>query len=218
MADSTDSEKDEFYECNASTPISPTSPSATNSEKNEHIPRQSHSGNDSIEMNPDPLAPLQQALTPDLFTDAEHLARPELTYTKSGASAATSISRPSAFEVDFTPDDPEDPHNWPLWYRGMVLGFVSFATWTTVLYSTSYTSSMPGMMKEFNEPSETIATLGVTTYMIGLAVGSLILAPISEIWGRRPVYFGSLLFYCLMTLPCSLATGLAEVQVVRFFG
>jgi MFS family permease len=100
----------------------------------------------------------------------------------------------------------------------MVLGFVSFATWTTVLYSTSYTSSMPGMMKEFNEPSETIATLGVTTYMIGLAVGSLILAPISEIWGRRPVYFGSLLFYCLMTLPCSLATGLAEVQVVRFFG
>jgi MFS family permease len=77
---------------------------------------------------------------------------------------------------------------------------------------------MPGMMKEFNETSETVATLGVTTYMLGIAVGSLVLAPLSEIYGRRPVYLGSLSFFSLMILPCALATGLPEVLIVRFIG
>jgi MFS family permease len=55
-------------------------------------------------------------------------------------------------------------------------------------------------------------------YLLGLAVGSLVLAPLSEIYGRRPVYIGALAAFCLLVLPCALATSLAEVLVVRFFG
>lgn len=176
----------------------------------------SSTSRDSIDTNP--LSPLEHALTVDLETEAEHEARPQLTYTRTGASIATTGSRLPSFEVDFGPDDPEDPRNWPLWYRGMLIGAVSYSTWTVVLYSTSYTSSMPGMMKEFNETSEPITTLGVTTYLLGLAVGSLILAPLSEIYGRRPIYIGSLAIYTLLVLPCALATSLPEVLIVRFFG
>lgn len=176
----------------------------------------SNASRDTIDSNP--LSPLERALTVDLETDAEHLARPAIVYTKTGASLATTGSRIPSFEVDFAPDDPEDPRNWPLWYRGMLIAAVSYSTWTVVLYSTSYTSSMPGMMKEFHETSEPIATLGVTTYLLGLAVGSLVLAPLSEIYGRRPIYIGSLAAYCLLVLPCSLATSLPEVLIVRFFG
>jgi hypothetical protein len=178
----------------------------------------SHSNSSHDTINSDPLSPLEHALTPDLETDAEHLARPNLTYTKTGASLATTGSRLPSFEVDFAPDDPQDPKNWPTWYRGLTIGAVSYCTWTVVLYSTSYTTSMPGMMKEFHESSEPVATLGVTMYLLGLAVGSLILAPLSEIYGRRPVYVGSLGFFALMILPCALATSLPEVLIVRFFG
>ncbi len=180
--------------------------------------RTSHSNSSHDTINSDPLSPLEHALTPDLETDAEHLARPNLTYTKTGASIATTGSRIPSFEVDFGPEDPQDPKNWPLWYRGLTIGAVSYSTWTVVLYSTSYTTSMPGMMKEFHESSEPVATLGVTMYLLGLAVGSLILAPLSEIYGRRPVYIGSLGFFALMILPCALAKSLPEVLVVRFFG
>jgi MFS family permease len=152
------------------------------------------------------------------MTDAEQLAQPALTYTKTGTSIATNGSRIPSFEVDFEENDPDDPRNWPMWYKGLTMGAVSFSTWVVVLYSTSYTSSMPGMMKEFNEKSEPIATLGITMYLVGLAVGSLILAPLSEIYGRRPVYIGSLLFYTLLVLPCALATSLPEILIVRFFG
>jgi MFS family permease len=77
---------------------------------------------------------------------------------------------------------------------------------------------MPGMMKEFHESSEPVATLGVTMYLLGLAVGSLILAPLSEIYGRRPVYIGSLGIFALMILPCALAKSLPEVLIFRFLG
>ncbi|CZT42598.1 probable benomyl/methotrexate resistance protein [Rhynchosporium secalis] len=177
----------------------------------------SNSSHDSITSNP--LSALERALTAtDLATEAERAARPALTYTRTGASLATTGSRIPSFEVDFTEGDTDNPLNWPLWYRSLVIGAVSYSTWTVVLYSTSYTSSMPGMMKEFHVTSEPVATLGVTTYLLGLAVGSLILAPLSEMYGRRNVYAGSLAIYCLLVLPCALATSLSEVLVIRFFG
>lgn len=223
MADFKDPEKDFYREKNGTAQTSSTlNPSSIDPEKEGHTPssptHSSHSSADSIES--DILSPLEHALTPDLRTEEERLGRGALTITKTktGTSFGTTGSRLPNFEVDFTPDDPDDPRNWPLWYRGMVIGFVSFSTWVVVLYSTSYTSSMPGMMKEFHVSSEPVATLGVTCYLVGLAVGSLILAPLSEIYGRRPVYIGSLLFYCLMVLPCALATGLPEILIVRFFG
>lgn len=197
-------------------------------EKNEQTSaRSSRSSSVSIEVDRDLQGRAQYSTPLGRSRDTELVAVPEITHTISGpeltctvsrVSILTSASRPSSFEVDFTDDDTDDPHNWPVWYRAMVLGFVSFATWTTVLYSTSYTSGMPGMMMEFNQPSETITTLGVTTYLIGLSVGSLVLAPVSEIYGRQPVYIVSLLFFCLTTIPCALAQNLAQVQGMRFLG
>ncbi|KAG9234241.1 major facilitator superfamily domain-containing protein [Amylocarpus encephaloides] len=179
-------------------------------------PRTSHSSSSSeVSRDSDPLAPLERALTQTVLTEEEQLGQPNLTYTQTRTSTG---SRIPSFEVDFTDDDPDDPRSWSLWYRGMIIFAVSFSTWVVVLYSTSYTSSMSGMMKEFGEDSEAVATLGVTFYLIGLAVGSLVLAPLSEIYGRRPVYIGSLLFFCLMVLPCALADKLSEILIVRFFG
>ena len=54
--------------------------------------------------------------------------------------------------------------------------------------------------------------------VLGLAVGSIILAPVSEMYGRRPVYIGSMAVFILLIIPCGLATSLSEVVVVRFFG
>jgi hypothetical protein len=179
MADTKDPEKG-HSNANSSTPRPiMISYSISNPEKEAplSISSHTHSSHDSITF--DPLSPLEQALTPDLATNAEHLSRPHLTYPTTRGSTS---SRLPNFEVDFSPTDPSDPRNWPLWYRGLTIGLVSYSTWTVVLYSTSYTSSMPGMMKEFHVKSEPIATLGVTTYLLGLATGSLVLAPMSEIF------------------------------------
>lgn len=155
---------------------------------------------------------------------------------RTGATATSTWSRPPDFEVTFdltTPPtgphlppptrtkagaDPQHPRDWTAAYRAWVIFAVSYSTWVVILYSTSYTATLTGLMEEFGEPDETVVTLGVTTYLLGLAAGSLVVAPMSELFGRRPVYLVCLSVSAVLIVPCALAESLAGIIIVRFFG
>lgn len=123
------------------------------------------------------------------------------------------------FEVDWDgDDDPMNPLNWPFWYKGLTVAFMSWSTWVVVVYSTSYTTGISQMMRDLHVSSQPVVTLGITTYLVGLAIGSVILAPLSEMFGRRPVYIVSMLLFLLLMIPCALATSMAEILAVRFLG
>jgi multidrug resistance protein len=154
----------------------------------------------------------EKALTPHI----SRASQPPL--SKKVTTRGSTLTQDPSFEVDFEPGDPKDPRNWPIWYKCFVLFSVSFGTLMVVLYSTSYTAAIGAMEKEFNVSSEAITTLGVTTYLLGLAVGSLILAPISETYGRKPVYTIAMFFFTVLIIPCARATSMTEIIVVRFFG
>ncbi|OAQ99182.1 hypothetical protein LLEC1_07364 [Akanthomyces lecanii] len=130
--------------------------------------------------------------------------------------ASSVASRAPEFEVIFDEGDPENPKNWPLWYRGWTVFVASIGTWGTTLYSSSYTASTPGLVAEFGA-STTIVTLGLTTYLLGLAVGSLIVAPLSELYGRRNVYLVCIACWALLIVPSGVAHSLTTIIVVRFF-
>ena len=106
---------------------------------------------------------------------------------------------------------------WPLWYKGFIIAIMSYATTTVVLYSTSYTSAVPGMMDDLGI-SRSTGILGMTTYLLGMACGSVVLAPLSEMYGRRPVYVTALGLFVIFVLPCALATNIATILVFRFIG
>ncbi len=67
-----------------------------------------------------------------------------------------------AFEVDFEDDDAGNPQNWPIWYKSLVLFVMSYATTTVVLFSTEFTSAIPGLQKDFGISNST-GILGLTT-------------------------------------------------------
>lgn len=171
--------------------------------------------------NTDPLSPLENALSrPDHNADyQEHVSRVR-TGATNASTAASAWSRPPDFEVTFNSDSPDrsNPRDWSAWYQGWVIFAVSYSTWVVVLYSTSYTATLSGLLAEFGGTDPTVATLGVTTYLLGLACGSLVVAPMSELFGRRPVYLVCLSVSALLVLPCALATSLGEIIAVRFFG
>lgn len=83
--------------------------------------------------------------------------------------------------------------------------------------STAYASGIPGMMEEFNIHNRTIMLLGVTTYLFGLALGPLLLAPFSDMFGRRPVYIVSLLMFSVFSIPSAVAQNIETILVTRFF-
>jgi hypothetical protein len=142
-----------------------------------------------------------------------------LTRTRTNKSTATTATTDPAFEVDFGDDDNEkgNPMTWPLWYKGFIIAIMSYATTAVVLYSTSYTSAIPGLVDDWGISRNT-GILGVTTYLLGMACGSVVLAPLSEMYGRRPVYIIALGLFVVFVLPCALAKNIATILVFRFIG
>ncbi|KEF62595.1 uncharacterized protein A1O9_00568 [Exophiala aquamarina CBS 119918] len=138
------------------------------------------------------------------------------TVTRLSTRGTTFTADPS-YEVDFEDDDPDNPRNWSMWYKSYVLFTVSFGTLLVVSNSTAYTAAIGDMMKEFDISDKVVPTLGITTYLFGLAVGSLILAPIAETYGRRPVYTMGLLVFAILVLPVSLVHSMDAIIVLRFF-
>ncbi|PLN79116.1 MFS general substrate transporter [Aspergillus taichungensis] len=122
-----------------------------------------------------------------------------------------------AFEVTWEENDAENPQRYPLWYKCFIVGSTSFSTTNIILFSTAYTSGVVGIQESFHA-SRTITLLGLTTYLFGLGLGCLVLAPLSEMYGRRPIYLGTTALFVVLVLPVALAPNLAAVLASRFFG
>ncbi|KAI1141898.1 MFS general substrate transporter [Hypoxylon sp. FL0543] len=95
------------------------------------------------------------------------------------------------------PDDQENPMNWSDTKKWLNVSILSIMTIVTPLGSSMFAPGIPGIMIEFQEKSSTVATFLVSVYILGFAFGPLLIAPLSEILGRRPLYiFGNVLFVC----------------------
>lgn len=57
-------------------------------------------------------------------------------------------------------------------------------TATVAFCSSIYTAAIDNIKNDFN-CSDTIGTLGVTTFLLGFGSGSLVFAPLSELWYVR---------------------------------
>lgn len=132
-------------------------------------------------------------------------------------SRLPSIHNPPDFEVYWESQDVENPRLWPLWYKGLTIMTMSLGATVVSLSSTLYTSGIPGMQEEFHV-SKIVALIGVTTYLLGMAAGSVLFAPLSEIMGRKPVYIISMTIFLLLLLPSALAQTIETILVSRFFG
>ncbi|OAX77740.1 hypothetical protein ACJ72_07958 [Emergomyces africanus] len=137
--------------------------------------------------------------------------------SRKATSLGTTGTTDPNFEVDWEENDPGNPRNWSIKAKGMSTAFLSWSTFTVIIYSTSYTAGLAEIAKEFNT-SETVVTLGLTFYLIGLAIGSVILAPLSEMYGRRPVSIASMFLFTIFIIPCGLCTSVTELIVLRFLG
>jgi Na+/melibiose symporter-like transporter len=109
----------------------------------------------------------------------------------------------------------ENPLNWPATKKWSATIVIVLMTATITFSSSIHASAIGGVSKEFG-CSRTIATLGVTTFLLGFATGPLLFAPLSEVWGRSLVFRITLgLFFCF-NLGCALAPNVAALLMLRF--
>lgn len=81
------------------------------------------------------------------------------------ASIATNGTNNPDYEVDWDDgNDPKNPRNWSIWYKGFTIFSISWSTWCIVVYSTSYTTGLAEMQHDLHISSEPIVSLGITSY------------------------------------------------------
>ncbi|KAK7989773.1 cellular nucleic acid-binding protein [Apiospora arundinis] len=114
-----------------------------------------------------------------------------------------------------TLDHNESPLNFSPARKWTCTIIVVFMTATIAFCSSIHTAAISSIAKDLN-CSRTVATLGVSTFLLGFASGPLIFAPLSEVYGRNPVYRTTLALFVLFNLGCALSHNIAALLVFRF--
>ncbi|TIB11219.1 hypothetical protein E3P89_02435 [Wallemia ichthyophaga] len=118
------------------------------------------------------------------------------------------------FFVEFTPGDPENPKNWKTWYKWHCTMLSSVLILNSTLASSIPSSALQNVMQEFGVSQET-ATVQITLFLFGYVVGPSFWAPVSEIWGRKPIFIITLFVYTTVTIGCALAPNITCLLICR---
>ncbi|KAK9466562.1 major facilitator superfamily domain-containing protein [Lipomyces arxii] len=130
------------------------------------------------------------------------------------------IEKPAAtdfIELEWDgPDDPENPKNWSYLKRWYTTFVVAWMCLVVTFGSSIYVSGALELAAEFHV-GDVVGFLGLSLYLVGLACGPTIAAPISETVGRNPVYYISIPISMLFSTGVGKAPNIGTVLVCRFF-
>lgn len=114
-------------------------------------------------------------------------------------------------------DDPEMPLNFPMWKKWLLVGLLAAITLLTPFASSILSPGITKLDQEFGNNNTIVGSMTVSIYLLGYVVGPLFLAPMSEIYGRKPVLGAANIFFCVWQIGCALAPNIATLIVFRFF-
>lgn len=93
----------------------------------------------------------------------------------------------------------------------LVIGFLMLQPLSTDLYL----ASLPSLGSVFNAPSSTVQ-LTLSMFVIAFGGAQLIIGPLSDRFGRRPVVIGGLSLYVLASLLCAISPSIELLIAARF--
>lgn len=152
---------------------------------------------------------------------------------QAAASSEGKVIDPNIVDWD-GPNDPQNPMNWPQSTRTGHVILVSAITLivcahlplnpsppltksqTSNLASTMYAPGAPLLMQDFYATNPTIGSLTVTIYLLGFALGPLLVAPLSELYGRLILYHACNSLFTIFTIACALSSNVGMFLAFRF--
>ena len=114
------------------------------------------------------------------------------------------------------PEDPQNPQNWTKGKKWLNVGILSFLTLLTPLASSMFAPGVPSVIQDFHTTNQSLATFVVSIYILGFAFGPLVLAPLSEMYGRVLIYNVCNIVFTCFTVACALATDMNMLIGFRF--
>ncbi|KAJ6519702.1 major facilitator superfamily domain-containing protein [Mycena sanguinolenta] len=117
----------------------------------------------------------------------------------------------------FEEGDPANPKNWSRvrrWYLTVFVGMLVL----NATFASAAPSGIAVQLLEGYHMSEEVGTLAISLFVAGYCVGPILWGPLSENYGRWPIFFYPFVVYTLFQVGCALAKNTATVLVLRFLG
>ncbi|KAF1937420.1 MFS general substrate transporter [Clathrospora elynae] len=125
-------------------------------------------------------------------------------------------SDPDVVLVDYEENDPENPLNWLPMQKWLIVFAISWMGFVSVFSTMTITPTAPQILQEFHSHSALDRTLLVTIWELGEGIGPFFIAPLSERFGRLPVFhIGNLLALCCL-IACALSVNIPMLIAFRF--
>ena len=145
-----------------------------------------------------------------LITSQAHVTESVLAHKYAGSGTTE-----DPYVVEWIPNDPRNPMLFSTSRKWLITLSVSITTLAIAFASTAYSGSVPQVIDRFNVSDE-VATLGVSLFVLGFAIGPLLWAPLSEIYGRQILFMTT---YAGLTAFNAGAAGAQNIQtllILRF--
>jgi multidrug resistance protein len=154
----------------------------------------------------------------------------EFTYPGSG-------TREDPYIVSFLPHDVGNPYNWPTRIKWLITIIAGGGTLATAFASTAFTGqsrklsslstsvtttdiNILGSLVELRSDlgaSTELITAGVSLFVLGFALGPLLWAPLSELYGRQVIFIMTFGLFAAFAAGCAGANNPGTLLVLRFF-
>lgn len=120
--------------------------------------------------------------------------------------------------VEFAQEDAENPFNFSRARKWTITLLSVFFTAEVAATASAYVPGIDGMEQDLHVKNHLLSLFGISIYALGFGIPPLVLAPFSEVFGRRNVYLVSALFYTLFFLCVGFAQNMTTVLIGRFLG
>ncbi|KAI8633004.1 MFS transporter [Xylariaceae sp. FL1651] len=118
--------------------------------------------------------------------------------------------------IDYLQNDRQDAMNFSKGRKWAIAVLQSLSTFAVTFASSVYVSGIEGVMQRFDVSVE-VATLGLSLFVLGFALGPLIWAPLSEVYGRKSIFVISYTAYTAFSVAAAFAPNITALLVLRFF-
>ncbi|KAF2691320.1 MFS general substrate transporter [Lentithecium fluviatile CBS 122367] len=121
------------------------------------------------------------------------------------------------YVVEWMDNDPRNPMTWSKTRKWVGCVCMALATLVVSFCSSAFAGGVQQILMEFRVSQE-VVTLGVSLFVLGFALGPLLWAPFSELYGRQVVFFGTFLAFVAFNAGAAGSKNIWTLLILRFFG
>lgn len=114
------------------------------------------------------------------------------------------------------PDDPTCPLNWPLTMRWGIIILTSMSGLVTLMSGAMLAPALAAISNDLHI-SESESNMAISIYVLAFAFGPMVLAPLTEVFGRRRVWLVCSAWYAVWNTVCGFAHTKGLLLAARLF-